>query len=822
MTTSKTKAVVAWAAALAALSLSAGVSIDAPGHVALEGSAAIARGGTPNAVWRLVDWRGRPVKAADASGVFDADGAAVLPCLPTGYYHLKSGGDGVSLAVVPAAESRVFDHDSFYGIDSAQSWVSRPGSFTCPWNGGDTYRIVSDLLRLAGLPHVRERLGCTEVFPEPDKFDGRHYMYNANLLKERGILVSGMFHDTPKWTKRLKSLPSDLAAVHRVCLNVAEAFGDRMGDWEFWNEEDIGFAPEPVWDYAAALKAAYLGFKSARPGMPVLPGALCQRPDSPYAIALMENDAAKFGDVFNYHVYTPLSQYPSLFATLRSVLDRYGVGGRAIWVTESGTHLEGQSSCDGAKKGMKAHTPEQELVLAEYYAKAQVAMQMEGVSRDYFFVFGTYNEQGGAKDWGVMRRDGTVKPIYAAISAMTRELVSARLVGEMRVGDGLRAYLFEQPDGSQTVVFWSVSQLDTAQGGIVTAEPECSRTLRLAVPDGDYCLTDTCGMRSVATAKGGALALESTRYPSYVSGLRGIKADVAARRRGKVMPYVASDDEDLSVIIRAEFDDRDFEISNQKTRAVLKGDSGRVRVIVWNLGETAKTGTVEVAGARLLGLPSKPFALEPRGGAPAVFDCTIAPENGDLADNALVLTGRFGGRRSSRLYASLLCEKRYLAALERTTVAWRDAKDWERNTSAQEYSISWDEANDAIRFDVSWTNPQVDRWFYPVHKLNLPRESLKGACMVEFEVKTAQDKVENDFNCANLMLLYADRTTPARHFAYPSPIGSWERRFVELGEDDRLEDVTAFRLGANPRGRKCTFWIRNIAILRKKAVTTDR
>ena len=35
-----------------------------------------------------------------------------------------------------------------------------------------------------------------------------------------------------------------------------------------------------------------------------------------------------------------------------------------------------------------------------------------------------------------MRRDGTVKPEYAAISAMTRELVSARLAGEMFVGEG--------------------------------------------------------------------------------------------------------------------------------------------------------------------------------------------------------------------------------------------------------------------------------------------------------------------------------------------------------------------------------------------------
>ena len=131
--------------------------------------------------------------------------------------------------------------------------------------------------------------------------------------------------------------------------------------------------------------------------------------------------------------------------------------------------------------------------------------------------------------------------------------------------------------------------------------------------------------------------------------------------------------------------------------------------------------------------------------------------------------------------------------------------------------MSWDETEQAVRFDIAWTNPHTDRWFYPVHTLNLPQGSLRGACMVEFEVKTAQDKVENDFKCANLMLLYKGKPIPGRLFAYQSPIGSWERRFVEFGEGDHLEDATAFRLGVNPKCMKCTFWIRNLAILKKKS-----
>jgi hypothetical protein len=719
-----------------------------------------------------------------------------------------------TLAVVPPSSARVMDVGSFYGVDSAQSWLAGKGAFRCPWNGGDTYRTLSDLVRLAGVPHVRDRLSWRAVEREPGRLELGHYGRNAELLHEHGILVSGMFHDAPKWAGVLKKTPADLAVVHDFCSRIAAAFGDRMGDWEFWNEEDLHFAPEPVWDYAAALKAAYLGFKAARPDMPVLPGALCQPPDSPYALALFGNDAAKFGDVFNYHLYEPLSRYRNRLAALRSLLERHGVASRAIWITEGGTNLEGRSRRSGGAKGMGAHSPEQELVVAEFYPKSQIALQMGGVARDYFFLFGAYNEAGGAKDWGVLRRDGTAKPVYAAISTMTAELVSARLDGEINVGEGLRAYLFTKPDESQTVVFWSVSQVDTAPGGPVPAAPDFARTLRLDAPDGEYVLADMCGMRSAATARGGVLELESTRYPSYVSGLRGRKADVLAIPGGKVLPYVPAADEDLSVVIRAEFDRDDFGIENQKTLAVMKGDEGRVRVIVWNLGETSKTGIVETAGARLLGLPDAPVALGPRGSAPLVFDCVLSPAEGDPGEGALVLAGVFNGRRSSRLYAPYLQERRYLASLERHPVKWRDLGRWRRNTTAQEYRVSWDERENAVRFDAAWTDQRTDRWFYPIYELALPQESLAGARMVEFEVKSAMDKVENDYAFANFILVHGGKGREDSVRPYPAPIGEWERRRVKLGDGGATADVTAFRVGGNPNGHRLTFWVRNVSILK--------
>jgi hypothetical protein len=795
---------------LAALSLPAAILLDAPGHVSIENGKVIARGGVPGVAYEIVDWRGR---SAGASGTWGSDGTAVLPRLPAGYYHIRSGQDSATLAVVPPPETRSFDHASFYATDSAQSWISRKGRFYCPWNGGDTFLTVSDLLRLCGIPNVRERLSWSEVNPRQGVFNCAHYMYNADLLRARGILVSGMFHDSPKWAGRIKKLPSDLNAVFSFCSGVASAFGDRMGDWEFWNEQDIGFAPEPVWDYAAALKAAYLGFKAGRSGVVVLPGALCQAPDSGYARALYANDAAKFGDVYNYHTYDAPANYPRKFAALRAFMERYGIGDRAIWMTESGTNLEGHSDKPGAKKGMMAHSPEQELVIAEFYPKSQIAFQMEGVARNYYFVFGAYNERNGKKDWGVMRRDGTVKPTYAAISTMTRELISARLLGEMTVGEGLRAYLFAQPDGSQTVAYWSVSPMDTKGNGIVRPVPDFAKELTLPVANGSYRVSDLCGMRSTVTVTNGVLALSSTRFPSYVAGLHGLAVQKHPFPAGKVKPYVPAADEDLTVIVRVDLNTNDFVVTGQKTGTILTDDTGRLRVQVWNMGDSAKTGRLDVAGGTLEGLPGT-IALGPRGAPPATYDCTYVAPVSDESEQKLVLSGVFEGKRSSRLVMPVHLEKRFLASCTRTPIAWKDPKNWTRNTSAQSYSAAWDEVEKAMRFDLAWTDPGIDRWFYPIYKLKMPEENLAGAVQIRFEVKSAQDKVENDFSTQNLMLVFKDKAKTARFIPYNAPLGSWEIRTVELNEVDSLDDVVSFRLGANPKGMKCTFWVRNIEILR--------
>ena len=400
----------------------AALVMDAPGHVCVEGQGTVARGGEPGVDWKILDWRGRPT---DVSGTFDASGNAALPPMPAGYYRIVAESripnsqssipaSIATLAVVapPPVQPR---NGGFYAADTGPIWeVARGESFLCPWNGGDAQRTLAELAWLCGLRHVRDRISPGGVTPRPEMFLGSYFLRSAELFYERGMTVCETYAKAPDWTVPRQKMPTDLAALYAMCATLASGFGERVETWEFWNEPDIGFAPGPVWDYAAAMKAAYLGYKAARPDAVALGAALCTSPGNWYMRTLMANDAVKFTDAFNYHTYSPIAAYPAKFGALRRFLAEAGMGDPVIWLTEIGPEVEGAAEGEGAMPQFKAHTPAQELVVAEYCPKALVALQMEGIARAYWFIMGAYNERGGKKDWGMLRRDGTAKPSFAA------------------------------------------------------------------------------------------------------------------------------------------------------------------------------------------------------------------------------------------------------------------------------------------------------------------------------------------------------------------------------------------------------------------------
>jgi len=791
------------------------VSTVAPGRVwyANERPAFALAGGAAGSRWELRSWRGETL----AAGAWQS-GDLQLAQLQPGYYVLRTvaaGGQELladyTFSVVMEQEKRDWDASSVFAMDVALSWLCRAKNLQTPWYDGDGYRLTCELLKRAGVPYVRDRLSWRVCGKDPAAINFGSYMKNARLQAEYGLTVSGMFHDAPEVAQPLAKLPRDLKLLHDFCAKAASDFGDTIGNWEFWNEQDIHFAPEPVWDYVACQKAAYLGFKSADPAKIVLPGAVTRDQRDDYDELMYENDMAKYSEVVNLHSYVPLARYGEHFGDMRRHMARHGLANRALWVTEWNSFVHGESSGpdDPLYAGRKEHSFDQELLMAEYYVKAMVLQMMHGVGKSFYFVFPAYRCINPKMNLSFMRSDGSAKAILCACSAMTGELMQARLLGEVKLQEGVRAFVFQQAD-TQTLVFWSVSTLETSTTPVGLTTQNLV-DIELSVPAGSYRLTDTLGATREVTAADGKLALQTSRFPSYLSGLRGLAVDVPAVPRGEIERYQPGADEDLSVVIRVDLHPEDFVMVGNKTKAEVRAEAARMNVVVWNFSSEEKRGVLLSEGGLLAGLPAE-IILPAQGKAEiaVTLDTTAEP-----IDSRLVLSGRFNDRVTSRLVMPYVAFWKFAKTCE--AIAWDLSQHdgWVEFGSSDTVAITADAGG--VRFDLSWDDSQTDRWFYPRHALTLPVETLKRARFLEFEVKSVQDDPVNAYThsmCSFATVPQPGGVKKSYRCQFQAPNANWEIRRVDLyaaGID--WDNVRTFHIGGNPKGMKVTYWVRNFRLL---------
>lgn len=412
-----------------------------------------------------------------------------------------------------------------------------------------------------------------------------------------------------------------------------------------------------------------------------------------------------------------------------------------------------------------------------------------------------------------MRRDGSVKPAFCAFSALCGQLGTATLLGEAESPDGVRAFVFRQPDGTYTLACWGLSEVDEAVGSMATAALSArgTATLSLAAAGLASCsVTDIVGGRSAVTARDGVFEIPVTRFPCYVAGLKAVpRVTRPATSSGAWTPVTAAADLERRVVLQVDLNPSDFSVSRNRTLAESVADSRRLAVRVWNFSEKALAGRLETENGVLRGLPSE-MSVPAQGSV--AFEATYDPPEGEPGhDFDLRVGGVFGGRRISRLVLPIRLQKRFLGTCRIVELDWRTPSRWKRNTSAETCVCMWDEKEGALRFDLEWKEG-VDRWFYPVYNLDLPKETLVGAKKLEFAVKTAQDKVENDFLGQYVMVVEPGR--PLTMIPYDAPIHTWETRLVDLGHLTFDKPPTMLQIGANPKGSKMTFWLKDVRLLK--------
>ena len=757
---------------------------------------------TTRHTWRVEDWRGNVV----CRGACAAKGLIEVAGLPPGYWTLRvEGVEPVSFTTVIDPTSRRRVADSPFAADSAFSWMDIPTAFA-PTLEADYSAHLVRLLHAAGITQTRERFAWNGAQKESGgPLSWGRYLKNAKLLAENGIRFSWMNAGAPKFAGGagggwgVASLATNLVAVRDFCEEVGRVLGPYLADFEYLNEPDLLF---PAWDAVAQFKAASVGFRAAGSGVPVANFAMCMGVDFAYDNLVFDNGLANYIDIFNIHDYSKLSAYDAFDARVHRFLEKRGIGDMPILITESGCEEEGEASLPTDSPLCKAQSPEQELFVADFLAKAQIKRQFGGIWRNHFFIFASFHERGGRKDWGLVRRDGSARPGVAAFAALTAELEGSRMLGRADVGAGIEAYLYDKDDDTKALAFWSVGvgfQPAKNMGGprFVAAAADARQRVPSALR-----LVDWCGTPQPIPADG---AIRAESRVSYLTGAFDVPISqpatpVGTLQRSRSCATVA----DLATVIRVDFPKDEFDVVDGFTAVETKRDGeGRVRIEVWNLDDRPKRGRLFSEGGELAGWPEGDIDLPQRG----VFahEATLRPLCGREGEATWRLHGVFDGKETTPFVVIVRDFASALSGMRRFTVAVGDPANWRKNTSAPK--VAFTPEGEAMRIDHSWVGAAPTpggRWAY--NGIRVPKEARRSLKYVVFEIRSEQDKIENNYSTANVFTLRFGGATD--RIPCNPPAKEWTK--VHVGIPSGTAEVEWIGVGGNPAGKQVTMWVRNV------------
>lgn len=369
------------------------------------------------------------------------------PPLPVGYYDVRLiiKADALepstlhsSLVVLPADKPEM---ERRFGMDAALSWY------------GGTPEMISrsaDMMRLAGVGSVRDRMSWNNVQPKPlGKSNWGRHIEIADAMANAGIDTVQVFHDSPPWSRGAsqgaadRQPPTDDGAVFAFGRSYALGLGKVVRNIEFWNEQNSDFYLGYPFQYAQSLKAFSAGVKSVDPGIQVLIGAASGQPGRFFEETYRNGTAGHF-DTRNQHFYGKDADLQSFLPTYVKPIEQQGaVAGRPGWITEMGFSLRRDSKGDWRSS---------EIEQAHYLVKTYAAGFASGYERVFFFFWRELVE-AELHTWGLIRGDFSARPAYLALSLLTRHLAGATLVATETHSKGQTVY-FRKPTGDYVAVSW--------------------------------------------------------------------------------------------------------------------------------------------------------------------------------------------------------------------------------------------------------------------------------------------------------------------------------------------------------------------------------
>lgn len=762
----------------------------------------------PDLHWTLKNWREKTL----AEGTVTGD-AITLPVSDYGYYYLffdsleyhLSG--MVTFAVIPEAEKYDAGQKYPYSIASMTSCIANAAWVPAK----DRFQYWPELMRRVGFKHYRDSLHWRDVEKTEGTCDYSRHHKNFNPMIEKELRGCAVSHSLPPWRKNeTNQLPKNLLETYRFHKESAAEFKNIIFGWEFWNEPDLGKCEAPSWEFVSNAKAAYLGIKAGNPDCNVLSTSGLYYPAA-YCGSLYANDYPEYFDVLNIHVYKPYHAYERFYDAYISALGLGAEGKNVpVYVTESGLVDEGDAYMDTPNPDSKdkRHSPIQEMLGAELAAKSNILLQNLGVDRNYLFTIPPYNERGGKKDWGFMRKNYyTAKPALPAISTLIQQLGKAEPQGEVTIDSNARAFLYRQPNGSQTIVYWSKSEGEKGEFP-ARSNPQSELTPR-SFPmdltfrsDKDIEIVDLFGETAKVAANNGKVVLPATRFPAYANGFVGVKPDIPFYQKKARRP---SPGLDKTIVLRL-IPSEGFKPSGDLKTMILNPAEGNptLNIEVFNFSDEKKRIELSEENHLLRFVGKKeigPFAF-------AVFHATFVGEV--PASARLVLSGTADGKRISRLVCPLVCPGRLTPEKSVEISGAKDPSKWRSNTSGK-MEIGLDEEKN-VCFTTLFKKEQ-DKWAYPEYVLNLPSDDLSQAKFLSFEIKS--NLTDKDLTYKYIMLVEsAEREKGnAVYSNYSIPVkNTWHTEVINL---EGFHNIKQIRIGANPKtAEEFQFSLRNLRLIK--------
>lgn len=210
--------------------------------------------------------------------------------------------------------------------------------------------------------HVRFAIDWNLVESVQGQYDWSRTDKLIDSATSRGLNVLGIITYTPEWARATDgpsnnshTRPANPALFGEFAAKAAERYGDRVTDWEIWNEPNLQsfFLPRPdTAQYMELLKASYTAIKEVQPGANVISGGLSPAVDginiapTTFLDEMYSMGGRNYFDNVGIHPYSfpampdePNSEAWNTFIRMGNMYDTMVANGdsnKKLWMTEVG------------------------------------------------------------------------------------------------------------------------------------------------------------------------------------------------------------------------------------------------------------------------------------------------------------------------------------------------------------------------------------------------------------------------------------------------------------------------------------------------------